>query len=83
MIKFAAIRDGDLIFIGKRHHNCIATMIDCGYPAPISEPKFPQGFVTSDGKFVDRKEAAQIALENRQIEKLKYSKTDLYSEDLY
>lgn len=42
-----------------------------------------QGFITSLGRFVNRKEGAKIALESGQIEKLKYSSSELYSEDLY
>lgn len=39
-----------------------------------------QGFITSQGRFVDRSEAAQIALAAGQIEKFKPL---LYSEDLW
>ena len=42
-----------------------------------------QGFITSLGKFVNRKEAAIIALNCGQIDKLKFSDQVLYSEDLY
>ena len=42
-----------------------------------------QGFLTSKNRFVDRKEGAKIALEAKQIKELKFSKTDLYSEDIY
>lgn len=42
-----------------------------------------QGFMTSLGRFVSRDEAAKIALECGQIEKLNYSDVDLYSEDIF
>lgn len=41
-----------------------------------------QGFITSSGRFVDREEAAQIALHSGQIKELKFG-SELYSEDLY
>lgn len=44
--------------------------------------KEKQGFVTSTGRFVDRIEAAQIALAAGQIKKLKWP-PNLYSEDLW
>lgn len=42
-----------------------------------------QGFMTSFGRFVDRREAAIIALNCGQITKLNYSDTKLYSEDIF
>lgn len=42
-----------------------------------------QGFLTNKNRFVDREEAAKIALAAQQIDCLQYSKTKLYSEDLY
>jgi len=41
-----------------------------------------QGFLTSTGRFVGRREAAQIALHSGQIKELKFG-SELYSEDLY
>ena len=41
------------------------------------------GFYTSFGRWVDRKEAARIALESEQIEKLHYWDDKLDSSDLY
>lgn len=41
-----------------------------------------QGFLTSTGRFVGRREAAQIALHSGQIKELKFG-IELYSEDLY
>lgn len=42
-----------------------------------------QGFVDQYRNFLTREEAAIIALEAGQIEKLKFSKDELFSEDLY
>jgi hypothetical protein len=40
-----------------------------------------QGFVTSEGRFVDRKEAKEIALEAKQIEDM--ARSELHSEDVW
>lgn len=65
------------VVCGHRHGNCfsIAALI------PKKEGlRGVQGFLTSDGNFVNRKEAGKIAYEAGQIKKL----TELlYSEDLY
>lgn len=55
-----------------------------GEPMPQCEQngKTYQGFMTSLGRFVDRKEAAIIAIQCGQIEKLEYG-TELYSEDIF
>lgn len=66
-IKFKNLKDNHLVI--EWNENC---------------PKHTtiQGFITSSGRFVDRKEAAQIALRSGQIERLKFG-NELYSEDLY
>lgn len=51
--------------------------------APDGCGKFEQGFLTSTGRFVNRKEAAQIWLAESTNNKLNYSQTELYSEDIY
>ena len=81
-IMFAAILVDGLIFLGKRHHNIIQTLAECGYSSKTIQQS-PQGFVTSIGGFVGREEAAQIALDCGQIDKLKFSSRELFSEDLY
>lgn len=43
-----------------------------------------QGFVTTEGRFVDRKEALKIALDNDQVlDKSQIRGDNLYSEDIY
>lgn len=49
---------------------------------PINDINIVQGFMTSFGRFVDRKEAAKIALECGQIEKLEENGV-LFSEDIF
>lgn len=46
-------------------------------------PSHVQGFVTSEGAFVDRFEAARIALKSGQIKALKFQSGELFSEDLW
>lgn len=49
---------------------------------PVHDVEVRQGFMTSLGRFVGRKEAAKIALECGQITEL-YSPPNLYSEDIF
>lgn len=63
-----------------RHHSIIALMVDVGHRTPI---RGTQGFVTSEGRFVDRREAAKIAIEANQLKDRESSPTTLYSEDLW
>ena len=69
------------IEIGYRHHDIYMRF---GYPtiqdSPLSYDPNDQGFYTSYGRFVSRKEAARIALECGQISR---PTEDLFSEDLY
>lgn len=79
-IRFAAILADKIIFVGKRHHNVVMTMHECGYKN-IND--YPQGFVTDKGTYVSREDAAIIALKNGQVKELKFSSRQLFSEDLY
>ncbi|WP_228403197.1 hypothetical protein [Pasteurella canis] len=55
-------------------------MIDDYY----TEHEVQQGFITNKGRFVDRKEALEIAKQNNQIKfSLDYEPNELYSEMLY
>lgn len=66
------------VLCGRRHHNCIANAAIFGLK--ITRSNAIQGFITNLDRFVDRKEAGQIAFESGQIKK----KTScLFSEDLY
>lgn len=83
------------VLCGYRHPNIIGILPTNIYFKKINEnsiqvawnencPKHEshQGFLTSTGRFVDRIEAAQIALRSGQIERLEFG-NELYSEDLY
>lgn len=70
--------EGGRVFQGRRH--CI--ILRSANPRG-SLKGGEQGFVTSTGRFVDRKEAAKIALAAGQIKELKYQKETLFSEELW
>jgi len=59
-----------------RHHDII-------YLVTRNLQEIEQGFLTSGGRFVDRKEALQIALAAKQIEAPKFQPDELFSEDLW
>jgi hypothetical protein len=80
MIIASAIKHDGIIWPGKRHHNCIATITETLNIRPVIGE---QGFIDEKGNFYDRKRAAKHALKCGQIKELKFSDTDLYSEDLY
>lgn len=71
---------------GRRHHNCFMTSFILNGEETVQnkvrdeEWKVKQGFITSDDRFVERKEAGQIAFDAGQIKKLTEC---LFSEDLY
>ena len=63
------------IEIGRRHNDIIARF------GKLHLDVTKQGFYTSWGRFVDRKEALQIAKDAGQVEETNFNQ--LYSEDLY
>ena len=76
------------VFYGHRHNHCFTAMNDSlswtMNRQEIAKVKNIQGFVTSNGRFVDRKEALIIALDNDQVlDKSQIRGDQLYSEDLY
>jgi hypothetical protein len=82
----AAIRMSDgYIVRGHRHNNCIRTASEIPKYQGEKWHGDDQGFITSTGRYVDRKEAFEIASKANQ---LKYDLSrattkELYSEDLY
>lgn len=74
-----------IVVCGRRHHNCFLTAYELNGKEKIKrlnnlDKVTIQGFVTSDNRFVDRKEGGEIAFKAGQIDEL----TDcLFSEDLY
>lgn len=68
-IRCAAIMYNDIIICGYRHGNCYETLKKL--LPHLSEDELPtreqQGFLTSENRYVDRKEAWKIAKANDQI----------------
>jgi hypothetical protein len=76
------------VVAGRRHHNCIITLAilskkDWRKEAIAEGLKTTQGFLTSKDRFLDRKEAWNLALESNQIETDEGKDKPLFSEDLY
>jgi hypothetical protein len=68
------------MFTGRRHHDVIHKIVlELEVPRVVGK----QGFVTSEGVFVDREQAAKIALASGQVKKLQFHSRELFSEDLY
>jgi hypothetical protein len=65
------------VLAGRRHHNIINTV---GLAFGKMKCYKEQGFLTSTDRFVNRKEAAEIAYYSQQTD---VKKVELYSEDLY
>jgi hypothetical protein len=82
MILKAAIlqKDSRIVYVGHRHNDCFLLMREQG----VSYKYSIQGFVDTEGNFLDRKEAYLKAIEYGQIkEGCKPYSQMLASEDLY
>jgi len=71
-----------VVICGWRHSNCTATLTALTGKNRDEIGDYTQGFITSKNRFVDRTEAAKIALENKQILHDR-EMNKLYTEDLY
>jgi hypothetical protein len=69
--------ESGIVVCGWRHFNCIALIKEL-YPEKL--PLHVQGFITSDGRFVDRIEGCNLAFLSGQV---KQKDKPLMSEDLY
>lgn len=78
-IKWAAILERCVVYTGTRHHLIIRDIVEkLGIEAiPIMGE---QGFLTDEGSFVSRAEAAKIAFAAGQIQE---RKEFLFSEDIF
>lgn len=76
-IEKSAVLFNGSIYTGKRHSDAIRSAAEATGIKPVTGE---QGFVTSNGRFVGRDEAAQIAFKSGQIKELK---DELFSEDIY
>ncbi len=83
-IRSAAIRRNDgFVHEGAHHCHIIRRVSEELGIRPVTGD---QGFVTSDGRFVDRVEGCQIAIKAGQINQARYphqSDPELFSEDLW
>ena len=84
MINGVAIKhhDGRVFSLPRpfRHSHVIQVMARvCGIKIPITGE---QGFITANGRFLEREEAGKYAIRHEQIEKLSWA-PELYSEDLW
>lgn len=71
--------DTGLVICGRRHHNCFNILFQI-FKDISKKSLVKQGFLSSKDRFLDRKTAAIVALNSKQI----YKKTkSLFSEDLY
>lgn len=81
-IILAAIKTGvnniATVLVPGRHHDIIHHLAKSGFKTPITGE---QGFITNEGRFVDRVEAKRIVIESGQLIKTEFSR--LYSEDLW
>ena len=76
----AALKLNNVIYTGKTHAHCFEAMHK--KKVPYEELKnVEQGFLTENGKFVDRKLALEIAKHFNQIKVKHPSEDELYSED--
>jgi hypothetical protein len=69
-----------------RHCHVIRHMVDTtGLPPPVGHCGDTQGFMTSANRFVDRREAAAIAIKAGQVEpsKLIHDPPELFSENMW
>jgi hypothetical protein len=72
-----------IVFSGHQHIHCTHQMFIMTGKRQAEVGEYETGFLTSYNRFVNREEAANIALSNGQVKALKYSKKELYSEDLF
>ncbi|KKN70948.1 hypothetical protein LCGC14_0425500 [marine sediment metagenome] len=79
-IKCAATRHGDHIIAGAYHGQCLQIARDAGFERP--DLKLGQGFLTTNMRFVLRREALFIAEREGQIVKKHPPLDILLSEDL-
>lgn len=79
MIVAAAIRQGQLLWTGKRHGLLIPEVFRQTGQKVLSHQ---QGFVLDTGEFVTREEASRIALDTGQVATLRYP-NELFSEELW
>jgi hypothetical protein len=76
----SAIRLDSVTYTGLRHHQIIMYLVDAGFSTPIHGE---QGFIDDTGRFLSRKEAANLALASGQVSKLIAPGMGLDSADVF
>lgn len=73
-----------IVFCGHRHLQCLRSMNHITGKKQCEVGEEVQGFLTNKNRFVDRMEAAKIAVEaNQLLDKSIANSERLFSEDLY
>ena len=76
--------DVGIVFSGYRHPHCLYQMVAVTGLRSCEAGEHEEGFLTNKNRFVDRKEAMQIAIAaNQLIKRDGQNNHTLYSEDLY
>ncbi|TFD15514.1 hypothetical protein E3T26_06950 [Cryobacterium sp. TMT1-21] len=82
----AAIQHSGVVFTGRRHGLIMQQMVDLGFidVEDRSQRIYSemQGFLTSENRWVNRKEGMQIAIDANQLD-YKEQFPELFSEDLW
>ena len=78
------LEDGTIVR-GQRHGDAIATALKNLDNVGMMSHKYEQGFITSNNRFVSRKEgyALQVMANIESVAECVYRNQELYSEDLY
>lgn len=74
--------ESGIVACGLRHCNCFTVLITL-FPDRRYLKTSVQGFLTSKGRFVNRREAWKIALAAGQVEKEPWEGSQLFSENLW
>lgn len=78
MLLAAACRKNGVTYIGRRH--CL--ILNNARPKGSLKAS-EQGFIDTDGNFLNREEAAIHAIACGQIKELKFNRKELFSEELW
>lgn len=85
-IVMAAWKEGSAIYVVERpgrHHTIAENLRDAGRLNTRQPLPHTSGFITSTGRYVDRKEGCEIARAAGQIVKKHGPDWELYSEDMW
>lgn len=74
--------ESGIVACGLRHSNCFTVLITM-FPDRRYLKTSKQGFLTSKGRFVNRREAWKIALSAGQVEPEPWEGSQLFSENLW